>query len=70
MRNNEIKAKGHIVDSLPNCQFRVELEDGKIVLGYMSGKMKINRIKIMIGDYVDVVVPTQGIIYRIVFRYK
>ena len=46
--------EGTIVESLPNAMFRVELENGHQVLGHISGKMRINYIKITPGDRVDV----------------
>ena len=51
-----IIVEGKVVKKLPNCMFRVELfTDGKnIVLGYMSGKMRKNDIKVDLGDEVKV----------------
>lgn len=47
---------GEVTESLPNTTFRVELDsDQKIMLAYLSGKMRKFRIKIMIGDKVEVV---------------
>jgi translation initiation factor IF-1 len=47
---------GTVLESLPNTTFRVESDEGgKIILAYLSGKMRKFRIKIMIGDRVEVV---------------
>lgn len=55
--NNQAKiVTGTVIESLPNTTFRVETEDGqKIILAYLSGKMRKFRIKIVIGDKVEVV---------------
>ena len=45
---------GVIVESLPNATFRVQLDDDKLVLVYLSGKMRLHRIKVLIGDKVEV----------------
>ncbi len=46
--------QGRVVESLPDLTYRVELEDGKTILAYLSGKMRINFIKVIPGDYVMV----------------
>lgn len=43
---------GRIIELLPDTTFKVELEGGRVVLAYLSGKMKINFIKITLGDKV------------------
>lgn len=55
--NNQAKIiTGTVLESLPNTTFRVESDEGaKIILAYLSGKMRKFRIKIMIGDRVEVV---------------
>ena len=66
-----IEVEGVVKESLPNTLFRVELEDGSIVLCHLSGKMRMNFIKILQGDKVTVELSpydlTKG---RIVYRYK
>ncbi len=70
MRKKENKAKGQVVDCLPNAHFKVELEGtGEIIRAYLGGKMKLNSIKVILGDKVEVVVPDQGEIYRLVKRF-
>ncbi len=46
--------KGRVIESLPNLTYKIELEDGRTVLAYLSGKMRINFIKVIPGDYVMV----------------
>ena len=66
-----IKLGGTIVDALPNTQFRVELENGHIIIAHMSGKMRKNLIRLVPGDKVEVELTpydlTKG---RISFRLK
>jgi translation initiation factor IF-1 len=63
--------QGEIVETLPNATFRVKLENGHLVLGHISGKMRMHYIRILPGDKVTVEVSpydlTRG---RIVFRAK
>lgn len=49
-----ITAEGVVVEALPNAMFRVQLENGHIVLCVASGKMRKNYIKIIVGDTVKV----------------
>lgn len=51
---------GVVTDMLPNATFRVELEDGSTVLAYLAGKMRKNRIKVLVGDSVLMVVDPYG----------
>jgi len=53
-KEEAIKAKGVVIDSLPNAQFKVELETGHVVLAQICGKMRQNFIKVMTGDKVDI----------------
>ena len=66
-----IEVEGTVVEPLPNAMFRVELENGHKVLAHISGKMRMNFIKILPGDRVTVELSaydlTRG---RIVYRYK
>jgi translation initiation factor IF-1 len=70
-KEDVIQMQGEIVDNLPNATFRVKLEIGHIVLGHISGKMRMNYIRILPGDKVTVELTpydlTRG---RIVFRAK
>lgn len=70
-KRDAIEVEGKVVEPLPNTMFRVELENGHEVLAYLSGKMKVNRIRILSGDEVTVHLSpydlTRG---RIVYRKK
>lgn len=48
------KVIGTVTEALPNTEFKVMLEEGNIIHTYMSGKMKINRIRVLVGDKVEV----------------
>ena len=66
-----IKLTGKVVESLPNTQFRVDLENGHIIVAHMSGRMRKNYIRLVPGDRVEVELTpydlTKG---RISFRLK
>ena len=66
-----IEMQGEVTENLPNATFRVRLENGHTVLGYISGKMRMHYIRILPGDKVTVQLTpydlTKG---RIVFRTK
>ena len=66
-----IKLTGTVIEALPNTQFRVELENGHIIVAHMSGKMRKNYIRLVPGDKVKVELTpydlTKG---RITFRQK
>jgi len=63
--------EGTILESLPNAMFRVELENGHKVLAHISGKMRMNYIRILPGDKVTVeLTPYDLSKARIVFRAK
>jgi len=52
---------GMITEALPNALFRVKLESGdKEILAYLSGKMRLNRIKVIIGDSVEIILDPYG----------
>ncbi len=66
-----IKVDGIITETLPNASFKVKLDNGHEVLAHVSGKMRMNFIKILVGDKVTVELSpydlTKG---RITYRYK
>ena len=70
-REDVIEVEGTVVEALPNAMFQVELENGHRILAHISGKMRMNFIKILAGDRVLVELSpydlTRG---RIVYRYK
>ena len=52
MNQDKEKINGTVIEALPNTNFRIQLEDGSEVLAYLAGKMRLNYIKVMIGDKV------------------
>ncbi|MCX5692290.1 MAG: translation initiation factor IF-1 [Candidatus Omnitrophica bacterium] len=70
-KEEAIEVEGTVVESLPNAMFRVELENGHKVLAHVSGKMRMNFIKILPGDKVKMELSpydlTRG---RITYRAK
>jgi len=70
-KEEAIEVEGTVVESLPNAMFRVELENGHKVLAHVSGKMRMNFIKILPGDKVKMELSpydlTRG---RITYRNK
>jgi len=62
------KATGLITEALPDTTFKVRLENGREILAYLAGKMRINYIKVMIGDRVSVELSPDGWRGRIVRR--
>lgn len=71
VKEDTLKFNGEVIEVLPNQMFRVKLENGHLILGYASGKIKQNKIKIIQGDKVEVEVSpydlTKG---RITYRSK
>jgi translation initiation factor IF-1 len=66
-----IQVEGTVIEPLPNASFRVELENGHKVLAHISGKMRMNFIKILPGDKVTVELSPYDLSRgRIVYRYK
>ena len=53
-KEDAIEVEGTVVEPLPNAMFRVKLENGHLVLAHISGKMRMNYIRILSGDRVKV----------------
>lgn len=53
-KEDQIEMQGKVVETLPNTMFRVELENGHVVIAHISGKMRKNYIRILTGDQVTV----------------
>ena len=72
MSNSDvIEVDGTVVEKLPNAMFKVELENGHQVLGHISGKLRMNFIKILPGDKVTVeLTPYDLNRGRITYRFK
>jgi translation initiation factor IF-1 len=70
-KDDAIQVDGNVLEPLPNAMFRVELPNGHIILAHISGKMRMNYIKILPGDKVTVEMSpydlTRG---RITYRVK
>ncbi len=66
-----IEVEGKVIEAMPNARFRVELPNGHIVMATISGKIRMNYIRILTGDRVKIELSpydlTQG---RITYRYK
>ncbi len=70
-KEEAIEVEGTVLETLPNAMFRVELQNGHKVLAHISGKMRMNFIRILPGDRVKLEMSpydlTRG---RITYRYK
>lgn len=53
-KEDVIEVEGTVVEALPNTKFKVELENGHIILAHISGKLRMNYIRILPGDKVTV----------------
>lgn len=70
-KEDQIEMLGTVIDTLPNTMFRVQLENGHIVLAHISGKMRKNYIRILKGDKVTIeMTPYDLSKGRITFRHK
>ncbi|MEO7617615.1 MAG: translation initiation factor IF-1 [Candidatus Saccharibacteria bacterium] len=66
-----IELEGTVLETLPNAMFRVELENGHIVLAHISGKMRMHYIRILPGDRVTLeMTPYDLTKARITYRHK
>ena len=66
-----IELEGKVIEKLPNAMFQVELENGHTVLAHISGKLRMNYIKILPGDKVTVVLSPYDLSKgRITWRAK
>ncbi|MFW5855759.1 MAG: translation initiation factor IF-1 [Bacillota bacterium] len=70
-KEEPIEVEGTVVESLPNAMFRVELDNGHKVLAHVSGKMRMNFIRILPGDKVTVELSPYDLDRgRITYRHK
>ncbi len=60
--------RGTVTEVLPNQLFRVQLEDGKIIIAHLAGKLRLNHIRCLAGDAVTLVLSPEGDKGRIVYR--
>lgn len=71
MSKDVIEVQGTVLESLPNAMFKVELENGHEVLAHISGKIRMNFIKILPGDRVTVELSPYDLSRgRITYRFK
>mgnify|MGYP001595513724 FL=1 len=68
MPDDKLKKEGIITDTLPDTKFRVKLDDGREIFAYLSGKMRMNYIKVTVGDKVTVELSPDGDKGRIIYR--
>jgi translation initiation factor IF-1 len=57
-KEDVIELEGTVVEALPNAMFRVQLENGHVILAHISGKLRMNYIRILPGDKVTVEIST------------
>jgi len=70
-KDDTITAEGTVTESLPNAMFKVKLENGHVILAHISGKMRMNFIKILPGDKVTVEISVYDLSKgRITYRHK
>ena len=70
-KEDVIEMQGEVVENLPNATFRIKLENGHVVLGHISGKMRMHFIRILPGDKVLVELSPYDLSRgRIVYRLK
>ncbi|MGE5396446.1 MAG: translation initiation factor IF-1 [Chitinophagales bacterium] len=70
-KEDVIEVEGKVIEPLPNAMFRVELDNGHRVLAHISGKMRMNFIRILPGDRVTVELSPYDLNRgRIIYRFK
>lgn len=70
-KEETIEVEGKVIETLPNAMFRVELENGHVVLAHISGKMRMHYIRILPGDKVNVELSPYDLSRgRIIYRFK
>jgi len=65
----KIKTNGQIIEALPDTKFKVKLDDGREILAYLAGKMRLHYIKVMIGDRVSLELSEDQTRARITYRF-
>jgi translation initiation factor IF-1 len=60
--------EGRVIEALPSTLFRVETTDGKVLISYLGGRMRVHKIKVLVGDKVTVQVDPYGGKGRIIKR--
>jgi translation initiation factor IF-1 len=68
---DKLVLEGTVTESLPNTTFRVKLDSGHVVLSYLSGRMRKNYIRVLLGDRVRIEVSPYDLERgRIIYRHK
>ena len=71
VKEQTIQVEGKVIEPLPNAMFKVELDNGHVVLAHISGKMRMHFIKILPGDKVTLELSPYDLSRgRITYRYK
>lgn len=60
MESNQAEVQGVVEEALPNTLFKVSLEGGDVILAYLAGKMRLHRIKVLVGDKVLLKIDPYG----------
>jgi translation initiation factor IF-1 len=60
MQSKEATVKGTIIEAMPNTLFRVLTEQDKEIIAYLSGKMRMNKIRVLVGDTVELLEDPYG----------
>jgi translation initiation factor IF-1 len=70
-KNDTVEVEGEVTETLPNAQFRVQLDAGQTIIAHLSGRMRMNHIRVLPGDRVKVAMSpydlTKG---RIIHRFE
>ena len=70
-KQDVIEVEGKVLEALPNAMFQVELENGHVVLAHVSGKIRMNFIRILPGDKVTIELTPYDLTHgRITYRFK
>ncbi len=60
VENEKQEVPGTVEEALPNTLFRISLSSGEVILAYLAGKMRLHRIKVLVGDKVLVLLDPYG----------
>jgi translation initiation factor IF-1 len=65
---HEEMKQGRVIEAMPNTHFKIQYKDGKTEIGYLAGKMKVFKIRVLVGDNVETISDMRGGKARIVKR--
>ncbi len=68
-KEDQVEAFGVVTEALPNTLFRVQLDSEEMILAYLAGRMRLHRIRVLVGDKVKVILDPYGEKARIVQRF-